>query len=104
MVTDPAAAAAELNRLFQLIEPPKLSAAAEDAADLASVVSGNNEILRIRDPEAPAKARRIAAKLNAILEFKGTNFSRCADCHRDRKDEVIYAAAQRHAGFGIGSF
>lgn len=104
LVTDPVGAAAELNRLFQLVEPPKLSAAAENGDDLASVVSGKYEIMRIRDPEAPAKANRIAAKLNAIIEFKGTNSSRCADCHRDRKDEVIHAAARRQAGFGIGPF
>lgn len=104
LVTNPVGAAAELNRLFQLVEPPKLSAAAENADDLAAIVSGKFEIMRIHDPEAPAKASRIAAKLNAIIEFKGTNSSRCADCHRDRKDEVVHAAARRQAGFGIGPF
>ena len=104
LVTAPKAAAAELNRLFQLIEPPKLTAAAGKTGDLATILSDEHEILRIYDPEAPAKAGRIATKLNAILEYKGTNTSRCADCHRDRKDEVIHAATRRQAGFGIGPF
>lgn len=103
-VSDPGDAAAELNRLFQLLEPPRVSVAAQSTDDFASIFSENREILQIRDPEAPAKARRIAARINALLESKGTSSSSCADCHRDRKDEVLQAAAQRQAGIGIGPF
>ncbi len=100
-LVDPAAATRELNRLFTILTPTSLSTRANGNRE-ASVLAGETEILRIRHEQPVEEATRLAAQLNEILEAKGSRSSLCAECHLERRPEVLEAASGRK--WGIGPF
>lgn len=99
-IVDAEAAPEELNRLYQLVDPPPLIAAAR-GSEQAVILSGGKELLRIEKDQALREARGLTVQLNELIEAKGTRSSLCAECHRERKSEVLEAAGR---GWGIGPF
>lgn len=97
----PGNATEELNRLYRLVDPPSLTADPRGGNE-AAILSGGAELLRIRHDRPMDEARKLAGQLNDLLEAKGTRKSLCAECHRDRKAEVLEAACNRK--WGIGPF
>lgn len=89
----------ELNRLFQLVDPPRLSIRDQDDGG-AVILSQTREIASVQGDDALESASRLARQLDELLSAKGTRNSSCAACHYERKPEVLEAAYGRHWGFG----
>lgn len=100
-LVDPAVATRELNRLFTILTPPSLITRASGERE-ASVLAGETEILRVRHEQPVEEATKLAIQLNEILEAKGSRSSLCAECHLERRPEVLEAASGRK--WGIGPF
>jgi hypothetical protein len=98
---DVANAPEELNRLFRLVDPPPLTVAPRGGKE-AAILSGEAELLRVRHDRPMEEAGQLAGQLNELLEAKGARSSLCAECHRERKPEVLEAAYGRK--WGIGPF
>lgn len=100
-LVDPSVAPGELNRFFMMLESPSLSVTSHGEGE-ASIGTEGKELLRLRHDEASVEAHRLAARLNELLEAKGSRTSLCAECHLERKPEVLEAAYGRK--WGIGPF
>jgi len=91
-------AAEVLNRLFAEIDPPPLTVRAEGPR--ARVVAGPWTVFEI-DAAAgggyPAEefARQWAARMEPLLQGKGSASEGCPDCHTFRREEVRQAILQR---------
>lgn len=96
---DPADAPEALNRLYRMIDPPPLHVMQRGDHE-AAVVYENSELLRIRHDQPVAEATRLAEQLNDLLVAKGSRNSLCAECHLDRKPEVLEAANGRKWNIG----
>lgn len=100
-LVNPHEAPEELNRLFLLVDPPVLGVAPRGGGE-AAILSGETELLRVRHDQPMEEAARLASVLNGLLAGKGTRSSLCAECHLERKPEVLEAASGRR--WGIGPF
>jgi len=100
-LVDPSVASGELNRLFVMLDSPSLIVTSHGDRE-ASIGTGGKELLRLRHDEASVEAHRLATRLNELLEAKGSRTSLCAECHLERKPEVLEAAYGRK--WGIGPF
>jgi len=84
----------ELNRLFRMIDPPELRVVARGGQE-AIVMAQDAELLRVRHEQAAAEAEQLTRQLNGLIAAKGSRHSLCAECHLERKPEVLEAANGR---------